>query len=518
MNGIRLLLLLGTLLVQHAIGASVTPAQSRLGMNLSGLTDWSTEHPFVDVFKLSRRWISQRQGEAWGKGPKLEQDEHGWIRNLEEKGFAETPLLTHGHAPSGTYVCLYEGEGEVEFKNNARVISRKPGRIEVEIDGTKGGVFLTLRRTNPANYVRNIRVIMPGFEKTYVEQPFHPAFLERWKMFNTYRFMDWQETNNSDQENWDARPRLDDATWTAKGAPVEVMIDLCNRQRVNPWFCMPHRATDDYVRQFARLVKARLEPSLKVHVEYSNEVWNSMFGQNRYAQEQGKVRKLGEAARPWEGAGMFHAERSTEVFRIWEQEFGSKDRLVRVLAWQAGGYWWTENILLPHKDTAAHCDALAIAPYISMIFSPGSKPTSDSVSGWSVEQVLDYAETNALPESARWMQTQKKVADKYKLRLMAYEAGQHLVGSGGAENNEPLTKLFIEANRHPRMGKLYSSYLDAWRSAGGDLCCIFSSTSTPSKWGSWGLLEHAEEKTSHKYEAVLEWNAKNAIAAPAVQR
>lgn len=41
-------------------------------MNLSGIVDWNTEHAFVDVFRLSRQWISQKKGEPWGKGPKLE--------------------------------------------------------------------------------------------------------------------------------------------------------------------------------------------------------------------------------------------------------------------------------------------------------------------------------------------------------------------------------------------------------------------------------------------------------------
>ena len=35
---------------------------------------------------------------------------------------------------------------------------------------------------------------------------------------------------------------------------------------------------------------------------------------------------------------------------------------------------------------------------------------------------------------------------------MAYEGGQHMVGVIGGENNEAMTRLFQEANRHPRMG------------------------------------------------------------------
>lgn len=113
-----------------------------------------------------------------------------------------------------------------------------------------------------------------------------------------------------------------------------------------------------------------------------------------------------------------------------------------------------------------------------------------------------------LPECVRWIKDNKKVADKYKMKLVAYEAGQHLVGVGGGENNEKLTSLLMAANRHPRMGQFYTRYLDAWRDAGGDLCGIFSSVGKFSKWGSWGLLEYYDDDTP-KFQAVLRWNAAN---------
>ncbi len=67
---------------------------ARLGMNLAGPADWNTELPFVDVFRMSRPWISQQKEKAWGKGPQLLLDEYGWVRRLEKDCFAETPLCT----------------------------------------------------------------------------------------------------------------------------------------------------------------------------------------------------------------------------------------------------------------------------------------------------------------------------------------------------------------------------------------------------------------------------------------
>ena len=48
------------------------------------------------------------------------------------------------------------------------------------VDSSKGGFFLRLMETEPDDYVRNIRVIMPGFEKACQDNPWHPVFLNRW--------------------------------------------------------------------------------------------------------------------------------------------------------------------------------------------------------------------------------------------------------------------------------------------------------------------------------------------------
>jgi hypothetical protein len=510
--GVMALSLVGIVpLISAALGEDLLPAQSRLGINLSGPVDWNTEHPFVDVFHLSRSWISQMQGQPWGKGPVLELDSRGWIKQLAPNTFAETPVLTGGHAPEGDYVCLYDGDGQVEFGTNSKIVSRQPGRVVVNIDAKKDGTFLQLRRTDPANPVRNIRLVMPGFENTYRAEPFAPDFLNRWRGFNTIRFMDWMDINGSQQREWADRPKPDDANWTVNGIPVEVMIDLCNRLKINPWFCMPHAASDDYIRQFAELVKKRLNPSLKVRLEYSNEVWNGIFLQHTYAEQQARKLGLGATERPWEGAALFYARRAQEIFRIWEDVFGGRERLMRIIAWQAGGgSYWTDQMLLSQQDTARNCDALAIAPYFTFLPEPNGKTlNSDDVAKWTKEHVLDYVETNSLPECIGWIKTQKAVADKYGLKLVCYEAGQHLVGVGGGENNEPLTRLLIAANQDPRMGVIYTKYLDAWRDCGGELMCLFSSVSASSKWGSWGLLEGADETSSPKFDAVLKWNRAN---------
>jgi len=499
---------------ESSLQTGTLQTRPELGINLAGPADWNTELPFVDVFRLSRTWISQKKGQAWGKGPKLSLDQHGWVKRLESDCWAETLMCTidGDHYPSGRYTVIYDGVGTLAVSGAASSLSGKPGRMTMDVDASKGTLFFKLLKTNPKNPIRNIRVVMPGFESRYGKYAFHPAFLKRWRGVTCLRFMDWMKTNGSEIQHWGDRPQVSDANYTAKGIPLEVMIDLCNELKADAWFCMPHQADDDYIRQFSQMVKSRLNPKLKVYIEYSNEAWNSMFAQTRYTQSKAKELHLGAKERPWEGGGMYYAQRSVEIFKIWEVAMGGRDRLIRVLAWQSGNTWWMENIVLTHQDAYKHADALAIAPYMGMgVPVKGKGITAQQVAGWSVDQVLDYLEKKSLPDSVESMRKSKEVAKKFGLRLIAYEAGQHMVGVAGGENNEKMTKLFHAANRHPRMAKIYHTYLDAWSREARDLMCHFSSVGKWSKWGSWGVMEYADDDPAKapKMKAISDWARKN---------
>ena len=50
---------------------------------------------------------------------------------------------------------------------------------------------MTIDRTNPANPLRNVRVILPGFEATAAASPFHPALISSLRGYAVLRFMEW---------------------------------------------------------------------------------------------------------------------------------------------------------------------------------------------------------------------------------------------------------------------------------------------------------------------------------------
>ncbi|AFY78795.1 MAG: cadherin-like domain-containing protein [Hydrococcus sp. C42_A2020_068] len=528
--------------VTVSVLAQPEPASSSvvsIGTNLSGIADWSTQMPFLDAFKSSRSWFTQNKS-TWDtkEANKLDLDKNGWVKSLPnaDSGSKYTSVGTllfrdkGGRYPGGQYVVLYEGQGTIEYGFDAKKNSTasRPGRDVIDVTPSNEGIWLKITATDPnktGNYLRNIRVVPIDYEKTYQSQIFNPKFIEKVDDFSAFRFMDWMKTNNSSQSHWSDRPTLQTARYSTHGTPVEVMVELANQTDTDPWFTMPHLASDEYVTNFASYVKNHLEPERKVYVEYSNEVWNKDFQQSQWALQQGK--------KEWGGSGdsdtvmrlNWYSKRTTEITQIWDRVFGEdKARVIGVMGAQAANigvaqqvisYDWTDK---PLSHQAYGIDAIAIAPYIGYYL--GAPENASQIASWTrdsdggrkklFDEIIQGGvlsggpKGGALQQSYDGMKAHIDLARKENLQLIAYEGGQHLAGFKGVEDNAAITKLFIEANRDPRMGDVYRQYLQKWFELGGGTFMNFVDIGQPSKWGSWGLLEHVEQNGSPKYDAIMD--------------
>jgi hypothetical protein len=435
---------------------------------------------------------------------------------------------------AGNYTVLTEGEGTVEYGQakgeKETVTHRGTGRHVIALDPSRGGLSITIKAVNPANYLRNIRVLMPGgvcaddpsdwcseskpcgqgacvaFDTNPEQVRFNPIFLTEIRSYGVLRFMDWMQTNDDKRVSWNSRPKLTDARYTGNGAPVELMVELANQTGKHPWFCMSHLADDDYVSRFAAYVRDHLKPGLKAHVEYSNEVWNGAFPQAEHARQLGMRSRLGKSE--FEAQMRLYARRASQVMKLWEKAFGGASRLVRVIASQASNDWVSKQIL-QFEDTAKHADALAIAPYFGGRL--GSPDEEKRVARMNLDQLFAELRNKSLPDSAQWAADQAKVAKEFSLDLVAYEGGQHLTGVGPSTDNDKINELFDAANRDPRMKAIYTKYLSDWRQAGGKLFVHFSSCSRMSKWGRWGALESMAQRrgTAPKFDALQEFIQSN---------
>lgn len=56
--------------------------------------------------------------------------------------------------------------------------------------------------TNPANPLRNLRVVMPGFEQTAGRQPFHPWFLKSLERYSVSGFCVQEAPKLNQNKSW----------------------------------------------------------------------------------------------------------------------------------------------------------------------------------------------------------------------------------------------------------------------------------------------------------------------------
>jgi hypothetical protein len=476
----------------------------KIGLNLSGIADHASQWVFTNAFLASRPWTGEKTGTKGYYRSGLIVDDNGWIKNLKpgETAFALMFVDIQKKYPKGEYLLTYRGEGRLQFKWNVSIRRQGDGYYVLDAQPDDMGIEIRIIETNPNNPVRDIRLMMPGYWEQNDTYPFHPLFLKRINDFSIYRFMDWQETNNSKISSWAERPKITDATFSSgNGVPLEYMVLLCNFQNASPWFNIPHLADNDYVERFAKYVKENLHRSLDIYIEYSNEVWNTVFEQHRYAVNMG--RKMGLSENDFQAYARFYAQRSVEIFMVWKRIFNGDQRLKFILAGQIGNNWLAKEIL-DWKGAHKIVDAYAVAPYFGGKFGYGEQV------GKSKQMSLDEFEA-ALREDIQYIaeqsRQQSEFLKEYGIPLFAYEAGQHLVGVYGNENDDSLNELFDKINRAEAMKQLYSLYLKLWKRNGGNVMMMFSSIAKQSKWGRWGITEnmYAERVGSPKLDAILEF-------------
>jgi hypothetical protein len=525
---------------QKAAPKKNSKSKAILGLNTADVREDTSSVQFLNLFKSA---IPFQETIPWGTSKDVEFDKNGWPTKLNggQAGTKFLNRLPEGTVEDGFFTVLYDGEGEIFYGNDARLIVHRPNKDVIEIKAGKDHILnasLFIKKTTADNYIRNIRILPEGgvcegtpdirvkqadqcgakkflsFEEYH--QPlgedkeankhslvFNPDYLHFMKDFQVLRFMNMSGMTRNPVVEWDKRNTQEKASWGGKygsrGAPVELMVALANQVKADPWFSMPYKASDDYIRQFAEYVHQHLDPDLKAYIEYSNEVWNPIFIHQDFAIEQGQKASLDEnrvtAGYKW------YSRRSVETFKIWEQAFGGQERLIRTL-----GSWASNqnmsSLILSFENAFQYTDAIAIGPYVSAHPKELRKANDvddvfklmmDKTSKWGMRSIISY------------IQKQAKVANSYGVDLVAYEGGQHLVDWDTRKVDDDPNPLLYAANRDPRMGVIYDELLREWRRAGGKLFVAFSAPRIYSWYGSWGIKEHIRQPRSEapKYDALL---------------
>jgi len=499
----------------HTAASSSEPMDMAVGMNLSSVTYWTRGLPFVDIMKTAMPWVTQNAHNVLkGKNPwdtrvldSIPLDTNGYPLSLpvEVEGTQAPQIVAtlmcrdiEGRYPAGRYVCLYEGEGQIEFHFDARVASVSPGRIEIDVTPSSDGrgILMKIVRSQRENHIRNIRVIMPGFEEASETQPFNPIFVDGLRPFTIVRFMCWQRTNDSCEKTWDQRTARSSYTQAGDhGVAIEYMIELCNLLGADPWFCIPHQADDEYIQSFASLVKNQLMPERKVYIEYSNEVWNSMFPQYRWVDEHGNP--------SWS-----HPERyasfAGKAFGIWHRVFGdTKGRVIRVVSGQQANPGIIQGAI--DKMGSDGMDAMATGAYFGLgkagyekLQILGEKAGASDV----MRLVMDYMHAHEIP----MLRKHADIASEYNLQYLAYEAGQSVCPSP-LGTSPAYRRALWDVQKSPDMYLAYREFMQACRDMNISVFMAFSYvTAQETRYGSWGHLAYLGQPLSEapKYRALID--------------
>ena len=493
------------------------------------VTDFTQSTPFVDLMLAARPFPEQTFADI----DDVEYDEDGWpIRLNGDRALTILHMSpTQQEAYKGDYVVLYDGVGRLEYESAATLKSRSPGRDVITFNPVNeaDAIFLLVAQIDEQNPIRNIKVLLPGgicaddifvrvnsadectdspylsFEQNHERILFNPDFLSYVRNFSSLRFMNWAQVIDSRQVEWSENTPLTDITYssfgTGKGVPIEVMVSLANLTGVDPWFTIPHLATDEHIREYAQYIKSALSPELTPYVEYSNEVWNSIYTQYFHAAAMGLILGLDESE--FGANNKYYARRSVEMFEIWEEVYGDTDSFTRVISSQAV-VQFRSNQILEFEDTYQNVDALAIGPY----FQPFSQCAQNPLLFNSVDDVFQ-ALNDCREQWGIWVDEQAALAERFGIELIAYEGGQHLVSG----NNLRLEEIYNDANRDPRMAEQFTWHLDRWRAAGGRHFGIFTSPDTYNRFGSFGIKEYITQPRSEapKYDSLLNWIDANPI-------
>ena len=486
-----------------------------MAINLDEFRDWNPTWAFVDAMKQARPFVSQAVDsvQPFDDGRLLITDAVGWP--IPSPGQAAASLLwseVDANYPAGTYNLFWEGSGEIELQFDASLAENVgPGHARYNVTPTHAGILIKILASDPNDPIRDIRLLMPGFDNEATAPMFHPDFLEELEPFGVVRVMQWQNINHTTVVEWDERPTPEDATQaTDLGVSAEFLVELGNTTGKGLWMCIPRLASDDYVRRFARFVATNLDPQIPVYLEWSNEVWNGAFFAYWYALAQGQA--AGLTGTDFGIAMNWYTERSLEVFQIWREEFGlvggeaRQDRLVRVLSSQHDNPF-TAELILDHQQAFTQCDALATAPYFGAALGSDDPQVIAATVAMSETEILALMEAEVLGPLKERVEANTKVAAERGLPMIAYEAGQHLVAPGGFFADQDQSNKFIAVNRNPGMYGLYRKFLDIWRAAGAGLMTPYSLATRFSTYGNFGHLEYLGQPLSeaHKQRALLDW-------------
>lgn len=269
---------------QGASGGTPAPpfafpdGETLLGVNLANINTYAGIYPFANLMYSADKWsrsvgsgsFTQSQGELVAS---VSTDEFRCY--LSDAGVG---------LEAGTYTVRNRAGAEIGFggfANQSVQAYTTDEDFSFSYTPTSAGLYLHCKGSL-SKALGNLEVIAPGQVTTWdAGDVWHTDFIafHEGMAAKVLRFMDWGIASRTIETEWADRTQPDGISFYNKHAfgtivPYELMCDLANRLGAQPWFCVPPRATPDYVEQMAALIKVELDPTLRPFLELANEIWN----------------------------------------------------------------------------------------------------------------------------------------------------------------------------------------------------------------------------------------------------
>jgi hypothetical protein len=534
-----------------------------LGINIGAPLDYSADRIYADMIITSRLFISGVDPNVTTHAPT---DTNGWP--MSDFSFY---VWAGSSNMNGTYSLSFTGQAVVTANGNS------PSKVTLSFDpltntstakivytNAAANSFLTLsfvntKRTIASNtgsgvtLIKLMRPITQGASQSY---PTTTIFTQSIKAliakFSVIRCMDFLATNWNIQTDWVDRPLPTWASfnrnpggnygWQGLGGPWEHVILLMNETGKDAWINIPARATDTYIQNVALMfaygsdginpytsrqanpVYPPLNANLKIYIEFSNEVWNSIFSQqidNCQAASDELVSTAGATPLNWDGSwnGVTYpgatwnwtmcsrhtAERTVQISNLFRSVFGDSAMMTRirpVLMSQLGYPGFTlfdeTTMMLDYYDNlTGNFSAIPHPPNYYLYGAGGSAYYSSATTASSLDAIFN--DPGMTPAGfASGLQGDAALVTAMGLKRVAYEGGPSLDKTGGVRD-----AFSAQAVNDPRMTSAIINMHNAWSNNSGELLVYYVGTGDYQ----WGFTPDTYSLSTQKLLAIDALNA-----------
>jgi hypothetical protein len=213
-----------------------------------------------------------------------------------------------GMLPLGDYVMTWDGTGDCDLITTGTMAIGTPAvtanRKVYTVTDWGADDKLYLRIPIASTDVTNVQLCHIDYEGTCQlgdANVFYHRFLEEASKFKggIFRPMNLIGANHKkSRSTWAGRKPATYRTWADRyvdgdtehaelGWPIEALVELQNTLQTPMWYCLNTEYDDASVTSYAQYIAQNSTAGLLSVFETGNEVWNSLFVANAYAQAQG---------------------------------------------------------------------------------------------------------------------------------------------------------------------------------------------------------------------------------------